>query len=64
VGLILRENQLAVFFHVEDAATAFNEGDLGLGELFNEFSLQTGGFGKVVSLHAILNFDLHAPSSF
>jgi len=64
VDLILRENEFAVLFHVENAATACNENDFGIGTLPGEFSLQTGGFGEVVSLHAVLNFDLHAPSSF
>lgn len=63
MDLILGEDQLAVFFHVEDSAAAWNEFDIRGRESLFKFSLQTGGFGQVVSLHAVMNIDLHAPTS-
>jgi hypothetical protein len=57
-GLMLRVNQLVVDLHVEDAAPPLDQ--LGINpELLFELFRQTGGFGEVVSLYAILNRDMH-----
>jgi hypothetical protein len=57
--LILGEDQLPVGGDIKDAAAAFDELGLDAVGLLDGFR-QTGGFGKVVSLHAVLDADLHA----
>jgi hypothetical protein len=55
---MLRVDQLPVERHVEDAAGALDE--LGVDvELLPEMSRQTGGLGRIVSRHAVLDRDVH-----
>lgn len=60
-GLVFAVNQLAVRLYVEDAASSLDEPRLDA-----QFPLdggpQTGGLGKVVSLHAVGDADLHGRS--
>ena len=57
--LILGEDQFSVGGDIEDAAAAFDELGLDAVGLLDGLR-QTGGFGEVVSLHAVLDADLHA----
>lgn len=55
---VLREDQLSVQLHIEDATAAFDE--FGLDSLgFLDRSHQTGGLGEVVSTDAVFNGQLH-----
>ena len=62
-GLMLRVNQLAVDLHVEDAAAALDQFGINPCRCF-DCVRQTGGFGRVVSLHAILDADVHAVTPY
>ncbi len=57
-GFLLAVDQLAIDFDVEDSPTAFDEfgGDVEFG--LNGIR-QTGGLGRVVSLYAIFNGNVH-----
>ena len=59
-GIVLAVNQLAVHPHVEDTASAFNQAGFA-SALFLDGVRQTGGFGFVVSLHAVLDRNLGHP---
>jgi hypothetical protein len=57
-GLMLAVNEVAVDLHIKDASSAFDQ--LGVDvEGFLELIRQTGGIRCVVSLHAILDRDVH-----
>ncbi len=53
-GLMLAVNQIAVDLHVEDAALTGDHLAINTEVLLN-LCRQTGGFGFVVSLHAVFN---------
>ena len=55
---VLGENEVAIDGDVKDAAAAFNEFGGDAEFLFDRIR-QTGGFGMVVSLHAVLDADGH-----
>lgn len=55
---MLAVNQLAINFHVKDAALAFNQLAVDAIGFFN-CGRQTGGLRCVVSHHAKSDFDLH-----
>ena len=57
-GLMLRVNQLAVDLHVEDAAAALDQFGINPCRCF-DCVRQTGGCGRVVSLHAVSDADVH-----
>ena len=52
---LLREHQLAVHRHLEDAAGGGHQPDLGVGKRLLQLSRQTGGSGLVVSDDAVLD---------
>jgi hypothetical protein len=59
----LAPNLRPVHMHVKHAAGAFDQ--LGIdAEFILDRLRQTGGCGKVVSLHAILDRDVHERNSF
>lgn len=55
---ILGEDQLAVELHIENSVTSFDQIGFDLEFLLDSFR-QTGGMGQIVSLHAVLDADLH-----
>ncbi len=57
-GFLLAVDQLTVDFDVEDSPAAFDEFGLN-AELRLDRVRQTGGLGRVVSLYAILNRNVH-----
>ncbi len=57
-SLVFAVNQVAVGFHVEDAAAALDEFHVDSMFVFNCFC-QPGSLGKVVSLNAVLDRDVH-----
>jgi len=57
-GFLLAVDQLTVDFDVEDAPAAFDEFGSD-AELRLDRVRQTGGLGRVVSLYAILNRNVH-----
>ena len=63
VGFVFAEDHLAIDDDVEDTAFAFDQRRIDSGCSFDRFR-QTGGLGRVVSLHAIGNRNLHRQSSF
>ena len=66
-GVVLGEEQLsiaipiAIHNHIEDPVAALDQGRLDAGRLCN-FGRQTGGLGKVVSMCAVRDFNLHLRS--
>ena len=60
-GLLLTVDQLAIDFDVENAATALDHFDRN-AELTLDRVRQTGGLGRVVSLYAILDGNVHCSS--
>jgi hypothetical protein len=59
---MLREDQLAVEPHIEDASGALDQ-IRALAELLFNFVRQTGGTWLVVSNHAVFNRDCHCGRS-
>ncbi|GEM_PF-2481179 len=57
-GLMLRVDESAIDLHIENPAAAFDEFGINPGSCF-DCVRQTGGFGRVVSLNAVGNADLH-----
>ncbi len=57
-GFFLAVDQLAIDFDVEDSPAAFDEFDLN-AELSLDRVRQTGGLGRVVSLYAVFNGNVH-----
>lgn len=53
------ENGFAISFHFENPAASFNEFNIDGWKVVFNICLQTGGFGIVVSDHAIFNCDVH-----
>lgn len=60
VDVVLAENQLAVDDDIKDAAGALDQRGIDVALVLDR-SGQTGRSGKVVSLHAVCNRDLHLP---
>jgi hypothetical protein len=56
--LIFGEEQLTVHPNIEDSIASSNQGRLD-AEVFSQFSSQTGRIGFVVSLGAVMDFNLH-----
>ncbi len=57
-GLFLAVDQLAVDLDVKDSPAAFDEFNVDVEFGLNRIR-QTGGLGRVVSLYAILNGNVH-----
>jgi len=57
-GLVLRVDESAVDLHIKNPSAAFDEFRDDPGGCF-DCVRQTGGFGRVVSLNAVSNADLH-----
>lgn len=60
-GLVLTENQLAVFFDIETALVRGNESNTlnFISEMRTNLFRQTGGSRRVVSLNTIFNNNFH-----
>ena len=56
--LFLAENQVSVDTNLEDSATTLDQAS-GYSVFLIDFSRQTGGLRRVVSLHAVFDADLH-----
>ena len=63
VHFVFGENHLSVHDDIEDPAAAFDEFRLDAGVLLDRIR-QTGGLGRVVSLYAILNGNVHVGPLF
>ena len=61
-NVLLAPNLLAVHVHVEHAAGTFDHPRID-AELILDRLRQTGGRGVIVSLHAVLDGDVHAETS-
>src|SRR6266853_5598408 len=59
---LLREYQIAVDGHFEDAARRGHQPDFGIGNFMLQLSRQTGGSRLVVSDDAVLDDHAHGPS--
>jgi len=59
---LLREYQIAVDGHFEDAARRGHQPDFGIGYLMLQLSRQTGGSRLVVSDDTVLDDHAHGPS--
>jgi len=57
---LLREHQVSVGRHFEDAAGRWDEPDVSVGKLVFQLGRQTGGSGLVVSDDAVLDHYPHA----
>jgi len=57
-GLMLRVDESAIDLHVKNSTATFDEFRINPGGCF-DCVRQTGGFGRVVSLNAVSNADLH-----
>jgi hypothetical protein len=55
----LRIDQLAVTFYIKDAATAFDQFDIGVRILCLQFCLHTGSFWQIVSYATIFDNNVH-----
>ena len=58
IDLMLREDQATINFHVKNAALALDQFGIDAIGVFNG-DRQTGGLGRLVSHHAIGNFNVH-----
>ena len=58
VQFFLAENQVSVGTNLEDSATTLDQTS-GHSVFLVNFGRQTGGLGRVVSLHAVFDTDLH-----
>ena len=54
----LGKNDLTVHDHIKDPSASGDQGDL-LTQSLTHFIRQTGGPGQIISLRAIMNFNLH-----